>query len=122
MTPVRLASADEQLALVRAQPVLSGRQAGAGKLPADPTGELSRLGFLNLDRGHFDRLAELNRRYLQRFGFPCVVALHLHKSRASVMAEMRRRLGNQADAELANALERIAHMARVRFEKILQDR
>jgi OHCU decarboxylase len=115
-------SADEQLALVRAQPELSGKLAGAGRPPADPSGELERLGFLNLDRGHFERIAELNRRYRQRFGFACVVALPLHASRASVMADMRRRLGNQADAELSTALEQISRMARARVEKLLGDR
>jgi chitin deacetylase len=116
------ATADEQLALARAQPELSGRLAGAGRPPADPSGELERLGFLNLDRGHFERIAELNRRYRQRFGFACVVALPLHASRASVMADMRRRLGNQADAELSTALEQISRMARARVEKLLGDR
>jgi OHCU decarboxylase len=116
------ATADEQLALARAQPELSGRLAGAGRPPADPSGELGRLGLLSLDRSHLDRIAELNRRYRQRFGFPCVVALHLHASRASVMADMRRRLGNQADAEIATALDQIGRIARVRFEKFLGDR
>jgi 2-oxo-4-hydroxy-4-carboxy--5-ureidoimidazoline (OHCU) decarboxylase len=38
------------------------------------------------------------------------------------MADMRRRLGNQADAEIATALDQIGRIARVRFEKILGDR
>ena len=116
---IRQASSDEQLALIRAQPELAGREAGGGRFGADSPGEQDRLGFLSLDRSHFERMAELNRRYRQRFGFPCVVALTLHASRASVMAEMQRRLGNQADAELANALEQIGHIARGRLEKIL---
>src|SRR6185436_631784 len=94
MQVVGEASSEEQLALLRAHPELAGREAAKGALTADSSTEQGRLGFLNLDRSHVERMAELNRRYRQRFGFPCIVALRLHASRASVMAEMRRRLGN----------------------------
>ena len=50
----------------------------------------------------------LNRRYREKFGFPCIVALRLHANRESVMREMERRLGNNADTELADALSRSA--------------
>lgn len=116
---IRQATADEQLALIRAHPELAGKEAGGGRLTANSSSEQGRLGLLSLDRSHFERMAELNRRYRQRFGFPCIVALKLHASRASVMAEMRRRLGNQADAELANALEQIGHIARGRLDRVI---
>ena len=50
---------------------------------------------------------------------PCIVALRLHATRASVVAEMERRLGNNADAELAAALEQIGHITRGRLAKLL---
>ena len=46
-------------------------------------------------------MRDLNRRYREKFGFPCIVALRLHAERGSVMREMERRLGNNADTELA---------------------
>jgi chitin deacetylase len=46
------------------------------------------------------------------------VALKLHASRASVLAEMERRLGNSEDEELAGALEQIGHIARGRLAKM----
>jgi OHCU decarboxylase len=116
---VRRAGVDEQLALIRAHPELAGKEAGGGGRAMDSSGEHDRLGFLSLDRSHFERLAELNRRYRQRFSFPCIVDLALHTSRASVMAEMRRRLGNQADAERENALEQLGHIARGRLDRVI---
>ena len=116
---VRRAGIDEQLALLRAHPEIAGREAGGGRRGADSSSDEGRLGFLSLDRSHFERIAELNRRYRQRFGFPCIVALQLHASRASVMAEMRRRLGNQADAERANALEQLGYIARGRLDRVI---
>jgi chitin deacetylase len=61
----------------------------------------------------------LNRSYREKFGFPCIVALRLHADRQSVMAEMRRRLENDAAAELDNALEQIGHITRGRLERIV---
>lgn len=116
---VRTAPEERQLALIRAHPELAGREAKKGSLTADSSSEQGRLGFLSLDRSHFEQMAELNRTYRQRFGFPCIVALKLHDSRASVMAEMQRRLGNTVQAERAAALEQIRHIARGRLERLV---
>ena len=116
------ASTEEQLALLRAHPELAGREAAKGALTADSSSEQGRLGFLNLDRSHVERMAELNRRYRQRFGFPCIVALKLHARRESVMAEMQRRLGNTPEAEMANALEQVGHITRGRLDKIMGEK
>ena len=67
-------------------------------------------------------MKELNRTYRQRFGIPCIVALKLHASRASVMAEMQRRLGNTKQAEIATALGQIGHIARGRLDRIMEEK
>lgn len=112
------ASAAERLALVRAHPELAGREAVGGSLTVDSSGEQGRLGFTSLSKDEFSRITKINRAYREKFGFPCIVALRLHATRASVMAEMERRLGNNADTELANALEQIGHITRGRLEKL----
>ena len=119
MAAVRAAAGDEQLALVRAHPELAGAQTKAGTLTAHSTGEQARLGLNALSGAEFARISELNRRYRSKFGFPCIVALKLHASRASVLAEMERRLGNSAEQELASALEQIGHITRGRLAKML---
>ena len=119
---VQLAIPAQQLALIRAHPELAGKEATGGNLTLDSSSEQGRLGFMDLDRSHFEQMGELNRTYRQRFGIPCIVALRLHASRASVMADMQRRLGNTPQAEMAGALEQIEHIARGRLEKILGDK
>jgi len=119
---VELAAPEEQLALIRAHPELAGKEATRGGLTVDSSSEQARLGFMNLDRSHFEQMKELNRTYRQRFGIPCIVALRLHASRASVMAEMQRRLGNTVQAERASALEQIGHIARGRLEKLVREK
>ena len=118
MLAVRAAAADAQLQLIRAHPELAGREAVAGELTAGSTGEQGRLGFTALTRAEFDEMADINRRYREKFGFPCIVALRLHADRASVMAEMRRRTGNARAAEMAAALEQIGHITRGRLDQM----
>lgn len=110
---------EEKLALVRAHPELAGREAAAGSLTPDSSTEQGRLGFTALSRNELLEMAELNRNYREKFGFPCIVALRLHASRESVVAEMERRLGNNAETELANALEQIGDITRGRLEKLI---
>lgn len=114
MNAVQLAGQEKQLALVRAHPELAGGEA----LTVDSSSEQGRLGFNALSREEVETMSSLNRRYREKFGFPCIVALRLHANRASVMREMERRLGNNAETELATALEQIGHIGRGRLEKL----
>jgi 2-oxo-4-hydroxy-4-carboxy-5-ureidoimidazoline decarboxylase len=110
-----VASKDEKLQLARAHPELAGGQA----LTLASTNEQARLGFNALSKEELDEMNRLNRSYRDKFGFPCVVALRLHAERHSVMAEIKRRLSNDAGTELANALEQIRHITRERLERIV---
>jgi 2-oxo-4-hydroxy-4-carboxy-5-ureidoimidazoline decarboxylase len=110
-----VASKDEKLQLARAHPELAGGQA----FTLASTSEQARLGFNALSREELDEMNRLNRSYRDKFGFPCIVALRLHAERHSVMAEIKRRLSNDAGTELANALEQIGHITRGRLERIV---
>jgi chitin deacetylase len=119
MEAVGRAKKEEQLALVRAHPELAGAEAKEGKLTVDSSSEQGRLGFTALSKEEFLRIAELNRRYREKHGFPCIVALRLHATRDSVMAEMERRLANDPDSEMKTALEQIGHITRGRLFKLI---
>lgn len=108
-----------QLTLILAHPELAGREAAEGVLTSDSTSEQDRLGFLALSRSELEEISELNRRYRDKFGFPCIVALRQHETRESVIADMTRRIGNDAGVEMANALQQIGHITRGRLAKIM---
>lgn len=108
-------SPEKKIALVRAHPELAGGES----LTVDSTSEQGRLGFNALSKQELGEMNRLNRSYREKFGFPCIVALRLHADRASVLAEMSRRLQNQPEAELQAAMEQIGHITRGRLEKIL---
>jgi OHCU decarboxylase len=112
------ATREQQLALVRAHPEL----AATHTLTVDSSGEQARLGFTQLTQAERAKMADLNRHYRDRFGFPCIVALRLHDTRTDVIAEMERRLRNDATTELENALEQIGHIARGRLQKLFGEK
>jgi 2-oxo-4-hydroxy-4-carboxy-5-ureidoimidazoline decarboxylase len=112
---VNRASSEQQLNLIRAHPELAGGEA----LTVASTSEQARLGFHRLAKEELEEMNQLNRRYRDKFGFPCIVALKLHAERRGVMAEMARRLGNSREEEIRNALEQISHITRGRLEKML---
>ena len=116
---VAQATTEERLALVRAHPELAGAEAKQGALTVDSSSEQGRLGFLQLTREELRAMARLNQRYRERHGFPCIVALRLHATRASVVAEMERRLANDSGTEMRNALEQVGHITRGRLARIL---
>lgn len=114
---IESASVDERLALVRAHPDLAGSEAVAGTMTAASTSEQSRLGLNALSGAEFARLDDLNRRYRERFGFPCIIALKRHASRESVLAEFEQRVGRDRDTELKSAVEEIGHIVRGRIAR-----
>jgi OHCU decarboxylase len=118
MRCVRTASHDERLGLIRAHPELAGREASADSLTVDSTSEQGRLGFTALGRAELDEISDINKRYRDTFGFPCIVALARHASRATVIEEMQRRLTSPPAAELAAALQQIGYITRSRLTKI----
>lgn len=117
---VSRAGVDEQLALIRAHPELAGREAVQGVMTTDSTSEQGRLGLTALPRAEFERITQLNRAYREKFGFPCIVALKLHYSRDTVLAEMASRMANDRDTEITNALTQIGHITRARVAKLLE--
>jgi chitin deacetylase len=117
MREVEAMSRDEKLALIKAHPELAGREATAGTLTDASTGEQGRLGFDALTRTEFDRVGDINRRYREKFGFPAIVALARHASRDTIIAEMERRIANDPDTEIANALEQVGDIVRGRLER-----
>jgi OHCU decarboxylase len=120
MNVVSQAGREEQLALLRAHPELAGAEAKAGTLTMDSSSEQARLGFTRLTQDELATMSALNRGYREKHGFPCIVALRLHSTRQSVMAEMQRRIANDSQAEMTSALEQIGHITRGRLAKIVE--
>jgi len=114
------ASADEQLALLRAHPELAGQAARRGELGDDSRREQAgaRLGdYLPDELATIDRL---NREYREKFGFPFIVAVK-GLTRGEILAAMARRVGHERDQEFAEALAQVKRIAGFRLADKVAD-
>ncbi len=109
------ATADEQLALIRAHPELAGKAAIDGSLTEASAAEQASAGLDRLTQAEFDRFHALNAAYRERFDFPFIICVRL-TDKAGILAAMERRLGNDRETEIATALEQIGEIVRLRLE------
>jgi 2-oxo-4-hydroxy-4-carboxy-5-ureidoimidazoline decarboxylase len=113
------ASYDRKLALIRAHPELAGREAEAGTMAAESVGEQASAG---LDRCTSEELARLragNRAYLEKFGFPFVMAVK-GRNRREILDALTARLENPGDAEFSHCLEEIGKIACLRLAALFE--
>src|SRR3954462_1456121 len=99
---MRAAPRARQLDLIRAHPELAGREAHAGELTAESTGEQSRAGLDRLSAAEGAGVQAVNAAYRERFGFPLVVCVREH-TKDSILAWGREPLGHTTDEEGAGA-------------------
>ena len=120
MQAVHGVSVATQLAFVRGHPELGGKLARAGAMTAASRSEQGGVGLDRLDDEEFARFARLNAAYRERFGFPFIICVRNH-TRASILAELGRRLANDPAAELATAFAEIGHITRLRLDAKVRD-
>src|SRR6185369_9329059 len=117
---VRQASADDQLALIRAHPELAGKSAARGELTAASTREQKGAGLADCTDDDLARIRALNAQYQQRFGFPFVLAVKGHNT-ASIIAALERRVNHDVAAERAVALGQIERIAGFRLTDLIDE-
>jgi OHCU decarboxylase len=117
---MRAAPRARQVELIRAHPELAGREARAGELTDASAGEQARAGLDRLSAAEVRALAELNRDYRARFGFPLVVCVREH-TKESILAWGRERMAHAPDEEVAIALGEIAKIAGLRLRDLVAE-
>ena len=115
MAVVRRAPRAVQIAFLCAHPELAGQEARAGTMTRESVGEQASAGLDALSRAEIDELRALNARYRERHGFPFIVAVRRYR-KAEIFEQLRRRVERDGAAELAEALEQIAAITRLRVE------
>lgn len=105
----------ERMDLIRAHPDLAGKLAAAGRLTAESTSEQAGAGLDALTDAERAVFLKRNEAYRVRFGFPFIICAREH-SKAGILAEFDRRLGNDARGEVAAAIGEVKKIARLRVE------
>ena len=110
----RAASEEERLGVLLAHPDLAGKLAAAKRLTPESTAEQAGAGLDALtdeERAAFERL---NAAYVERNGFPFIIAVRDH-DKPGIMAAFERRLGNDREAEMAEASRQVERIAELRL-------
>ena len=114
----RTASQDERLGVLTAHPDLAGKLAQAKRLTAESTNEQAGAGLDALTDAERARFTELNTAYVDKHGFPFIIAVRDH-DKASILAAFERRIGNARETEFAEACRQVERIAEFRLKDIL---
>ncbi|WP_299362230.1 allantoinase PuuE [uncultured Paracoccus sp.] len=114
----RAASDDERLGVLRAHPDLAGKLAAARRLTADSTAEQASAGLDALTDDERATFQRLNAAYVDRHGFPFIIAVRDH-DKAGILRAMQRRVDNDTATERAEAERQVTRIAELRLKEAL---
>ncbi|MEZ5714740.1 MAG: allantoinase PuuE [Paracoccaceae bacterium] len=114
----RTAGRDERLGVLNAHPDLAGKLAAAKRLTEESTAEQASAGLDALTDAERARFSELNAAYVEKHGFPFIIAVRDH-DKAGIMAAFERRIGNDTETEFGEACKQVERIARLRLEDML---
>jgi len=114
----RSASEDERLGVLTAHPDLAGKLASAGRLTAESTSEQASAGLNLLTDAERETFTALNTAYVEKHGFPFIIAVRDH-DKASIMAAFKRRIDNDRSTEFDEACRQVERIAEFRLMDLL---
>jgi 2-oxo-4-hydroxy-4-carboxy-5-ureidoimidazoline decarboxylase len=104
-----------QLALIQAHPDLGSKT----KMADASSQEQAGVGLDRLNPEEFAQFQILNQQYVDRFGFPFIIAVK-NQTKTSILEAFIRRLDHEKDAEMQQALTEIAEIARLRLMDLVK--
>lgn len=108
----------ERLAVLRAHPDLAGKLAIAGELTEDSRKEQAGAGLDRLSVDEHARFTALNSAYVEKFGFPFIIAVKgLNKD--DILKAFEMRINNDRDTEFATACAQVERIALLRLGSML---
>ncbi|MCA0277317.1 MAG: allantoinase PuuE [Proteobacteria bacterium] len=108
----------ERLGVLTAHPDLAGKLAQAKRLTEESTKEQASAGLDALTDAERSRFTELNATYVQKFGFPFIIAVR-DNDKASILKAFETRIANNRDQEFATACKQVERIAWYRLNDIL---
>ena len=110
----------ERLAVLRAHPDLAGKLAIAGGLTEDSRKEQAGAGLDRLSADEHARFTALNTAYVEKFGFPFIIAVKgLNKD--DILKAFETRINNDRVAEFATASAQVERIALLRLSSLLPE-
>ena len=114
----RSASESERLGVLTAHPDLAGKLAQAKRLTEESTKEQASAGLDALTDAERTRFTELNTAYVEKFGFPFIIAVR-DNDKASILKAFETRIANNRDQEFPTACKQVERIAWYRLHDLL---
>lgn len=114
----RSGTAAERLGVLTAHPDLAGKLAQAKRLTEESTKEQASAGLDALTDAERARFTELNTAYVEKFGFPFIIAVR-DNDKASILKAFETRIANDRDQEFATACKQVERIAWYRLHDVL---
>ncbi len=114
----RAASEEERLGVLNAHPDLAGKLAAAKRLTAESEAEQASAGLDALTDAERTRFEQLNAAYVEKFGFPFIIAVR-DNTKSQIMAAMEKRVANDRETEFATACRQVERIAELRIKQVL---
>ena len=114
----RSATPEERLGVLTAHPDLAGKLARAGRLTAESMTEQASAGLDHLTDAERATFTRLNTAYVERHGFPFIIAVRDH-DKASILAAFERRIAQDSATEFAEACAQVERIAELRLRDLL---
>jgi OHCU decarboxylase len=114
----RAATPNERLGVLRAHPDLAGRLAQARRLTSESSAEQASAGLDALTDDERAAFEELNAAYMDKHGFPFIIAVRDH-DKAGILEAFRQRLAHDTETEFAAACAQVERIAERRLREIL---
>jgi len=111
---IKNAPKQAQIAFLNNHPELAGKEAQAGQMTSSSMAEQASAGLNALSKDELALLAKDNAEYRAKFGFPFIIFVRGH-TKEGIFFYFERRMGNDPDTELKNALDQVYGITRLRL-------
>ncbi|MBU1174299.1 MAG: allantoinase PuuE [Alphaproteobacteria bacterium] len=116
----RAATPQERLEVLKAHPDLGNTLAKAERLTEASASEQQTAGLTALTEAEHARLTELNAAYVEKFGFPFIIAVR-DNTKPEILAAFEKRATNDHQTEFAEACRQVERIAELRLKDMLPE-
>jgi OHCU decarboxylase len=114
----RSASQKQRLGVLTAHPDLAGKLALANRLTTESASEQASAGMNNLTDNERKTFTIMNNEYVEKHGFPFIIAVRDH-TKASILDAFTRRINNDQATEFLEACHQVELIAKFRLIDLL---
>ena len=114
----RRANEDRRLQVLKAHPDLAGKLSSARRLTPESSAEQAGAGLDALTDDERATFTRLNQAYIEKNGFPFIIAVRDH-DKSGILEAFERRLANDPGTEFVEACRQVERIARLRLADLL---